>query len=161
MEAAVRLGVLAERIGCRLDGDGAIEVRGVRALDEAGPTDLSFLTDAKRVGLVSASRAGAVILPDAAAAVVPDWNLWVAILVLGIVAGGWTIYGGLSSVAWTDFFALIIMIGGGFLVTILGLYALSPDGSSLTSTQIDGWLSRNTAMQVGTRLMLNVWVAPI
>ncbi len=73
--------------------------------------------------------------PDAVAAVIPDWNLWFAILVLGIVAGGWTIYGGLSSVAWTDFFALIIMIAGGVLVTILGLYALSPDGHSL----VEGW----------------------
>jgi len=65
----VRLGVLAERIGCRLDGDGAIDVAAIRALDEAGPADLTFLTDAKRVALVSTSRAAAVILPDSAPAV--------------------------------------------------------------------------------------------
>ena len=69
VEATVQLGVLAERIGCRLDGDGAVEIAGIRALDEAGPAELTFLTDAKRVALVSASRAGAVILPDAAPAV--------------------------------------------------------------------------------------------
>lgn len=80
--------------------------------------------------------------PDAAAAVISEWNLWFAILLLGIVAGAWTIYGGLSSVAWTDFFALILMIVGGLLVTVLGLYALSPDGRSL----VEGWrvmLERN------------------
>ena len=78
------------------------------------------------------------------AGALPDWNLWFAILVLGIVAGAWTIYGGLSSVAWTDFFALIIMIVGGLAVTILGLYALTPDGKSL----VDGWrvmIDRNQA----------------
>jgi UDP-3-O-[3-hydroxymyristoyl] glucosamine N-acyltransferase len=69
VEATVRLGVLAERIGCRLDGDGAIDVAAIRALDEAGPADLTFLTDAKRVALVSTSRAAAVILPDSAPAV--------------------------------------------------------------------------------------------
>jgi len=72
------------------------------------------------------------------------WNLWVAILVLGIVAGLWTIYGGLSSVAWSDFFALIIMLVGGALVTILGLYALSPDHHSF----VEGWrtmIERNQA----------------
>lgn len=30
------------------------------------------------------------------------WNLWVAIIVLGCVAGSWAIYGGLKSVAWSS-----------------------------------------------------------
>ncbi|HSW46921.1 MAG TPA: sodium/solute symporter [Phycisphaerae bacterium] len=72
---------------------------------------------------------------DQIAGILPDWNLWFAILLLGIVAGAWTIYGGLSSVAWTDFFALIIMIAGGFMVTFLGLAALDPEGHSVT----EGW----------------------
>jgi len=81
---------------------------------------------------------------DELAGVLPDWNLWFAILLLGVIAGAWTIYGGLSSVAWTDFFALTIMIAGGALVTILGLCVLSPDGHSL----IEGWrvmIDRNQA----------------
>ena len=65
----MRLGALAERIGCRLDGDGGIEVAEIRALDEAGPTDLTFVADAKRVAQLPASRAGAVILPESAPAV--------------------------------------------------------------------------------------------
>ena len=59
------------------------------------------------------------------------WNLWFAIIVLGVVAGSWAIYGGLKSVAWTDFFTVIIMICGGMMVTILGLYMLSGDSHSI------------------------------
>jgi SSS family solute:Na+ symporter len=59
------------------------------------------------------------------------WNLWFAIIVLGVVAGSWAIYGGLRSVAWTDFFTVIIMIVGGSIVTILGLYMLSEESNSL------------------------------
>ena len=72
------------------------------------------------------------------------WNLWVAIIILGGVAGSWAIYGGLKSVAWTDFFTVIVMIAGGLMVTVLGLYMLSGESHSL----IDGWktmIERNQA----------------
>jgi len=59
------------------------------------------------------------------------WNLWFAIIILGVVAGSWAIYGGLKSVAWTDFFTVIVMIIGGLMVTVLGLYMLSGDAHSL------------------------------
>ncbi|MBN2329807.1 MAG: sodium/solute symporter [Candidatus Omnitrophica bacterium] len=59
------------------------------------------------------------------------WNLWIAIVFLGVVAGSWAIYGGLKSVAWTDFFTVIVMIAGGLLVTVLGLYMLSGESHSL------------------------------
>lgn len=63
------------------------------------------------------------------------WPLWFAIVALGVVAGSWAIYGGLRSVAWTDFYTVIIMIAGGLIVTILGLYMLSGDEHSLAK----GW----------------------
>ena len=63
------------------------------------------------------------------------WNLWLSILVLGAVAGGWAIYGGLKSVAWMDVLTIIIMVAGGLMVTAFGLYALSGDSHSL----IDGF----------------------
>ena len=72
------------------------------------------------------------------------WNLWVAMIILGGVAGSWAIYGGLKSVAWTDFFTVIVMIVGGLMVTVLGLYMLSGESHSL----IDGWktmIERNQA----------------
>jgi len=59
------------------------------------------------------------------------WNLWFAIVALGVVAGSWAIYGGLRSVAWTDLFTVAIMIAGGFMVTILGLLAVSGESHSL------------------------------
>jgi len=72
------------------------------------------------------------------------WNLWFAIITLGVVAGSWAIYGGLMSVAWTDFFTVIIMIAGGLMVTILGLNMLSGESHSL----IEGFkvmITRNQA----------------
>ena len=59
------------------------------------------------------------------------WNLWFAIIALGVVSGSWAIYGGLRSVAWTDFFTVAVMVAGGLMVTVLGLYMLSGDSRSL------------------------------
>lgn len=72
------------------------------------------------------------------------WNLWFAIIALGVVAGSWAIYGGLRSVAWTDCFTVIVMVAGGLMVTVLGLYMLSGESHSL----IEGWkvmIERNQA----------------
>jgi solute:Na+ symporter, SSS family len=52
------------------------------------------------------------------------WNIVIAIIVLGLVAGLWSVYGGLSSVAWTDTFNLIVVLAGGATVVYLGLNAL-------------------------------------
>ncbi len=74
------------------------------------------------------------------------WNLWFAIIVLAVVAGSWATYGGLKSVAWTDFFTVIVMIFGGIMVTVLGLYMLSGDSHSL----VEGFrvmIERNSANQ--------------
>jgi SSS family solute:Na+ symporter len=57
------------------------------------------------------------------------FDLWLSILVLGVVAGGWAIYGGLSSVAWSDLFMVVVMVAGGLAVTVVGLDSLSEDGS--------------------------------
>ena len=59
------------------------------------------------------------------------WNLTFAIIALAVVAGSLAIYGGLSSVAWTDFFTIIIIFVGGILLTILGLIYVSADHQSI------------------------------
>lgn len=59
------------------------------------------------------------------------WNLTFAIVVLGVAAGMWAIYGGLSSVAWTDLFTVVVMVLGGTTVTVLGLYAMAGTDGSL------------------------------
>lgn len=75
------------------------------------------------------------------------WPLWFSIVSLGVVAGSWAIYGGLRSVAWTDFYTVIIMVAGGLMVTILGLYMLSGPDHSLAK----GWevMIQNNKAQEG------------
>ncbi len=58
------------------------------------------------------------------------WGLWETTVVLGLVSGVWAIYGGLSSVAWTDTFMIVVKLGGGLAVTLLGLAALG-EGSGI------------------------------
>ena len=72
------------------------------------------------------------------------WDMALAIVALGLVSGIWAIYGGLSSVAWTDFFTVAVIAIGCTAVVIFGLYAL--DSSSL----LDGFkvmLDRNAASE--------------
>ncbi len=58
------------------------------------------------------------------------WDLGWSLVGLGIAAGMWAIYGGLSSVAWTDLFTVVVMVLGGISVTIYGLQELAgPEGT--------------------------------
>jgi SSS family solute:Na+ symporter len=77
------------------------------------------------------------------------WNLWFSVTVLGGLAGAWAIYGGLKSVAWTEFLMVIVMLTGGMLVTVLGLYALSGDAHSLLA----GWKK----MVLANKAEFGVW----
>lgn len=56
---------LAERLGGRLEGDGAVVVHQIAPLDRAGPTELSFLLSSRYLTAFRQSRAGAVIISDA------------------------------------------------------------------------------------------------
>jgi len=58
------LAELAHRLGCRLEGDGAVEVTRVAGLEEAGPGDLTFLSNPKYASKLPTTRASAVIAPD-------------------------------------------------------------------------------------------------
>jgi UDP-3-O-[3-hydroxymyristoyl] glucosamine N-acyltransferase len=55
---------LARRLGCRLEGDGAIEVTRVAGIDEAGPGDVTFLANPKYAAKLPGTRASAVIAAD-------------------------------------------------------------------------------------------------
>lgn len=59
---------LASRLGCRLEGDGSIDIRRVSTLEAAGPGDVSFLSNPKYAAQLASTRASAVILGDEAAA---------------------------------------------------------------------------------------------
>lgn len=60
----IRLRDLAEKLGCRLVGDGEIEVRGLAPVDEAGEGDLAFVANPRDLPKLETSRASAVILRE-------------------------------------------------------------------------------------------------
>jgi UDP-3-O-[3-hydroxymyristoyl] glucosamine N-acyltransferase len=60
----LKLTELAERLGCRLEGDGDLEVRRVTGLDDAGPGDLTFFANAKYAASLRTTRAVAVICAE-------------------------------------------------------------------------------------------------
>jgi UDP-3-O-[3-hydroxymyristoyl] glucosamine N-acyltransferase len=59
---------LADRLGCRLEGDGSLDIVRVAGLQDAGPGDITFLANNKYAGALAATRASAVILRDEAPA---------------------------------------------------------------------------------------------
>ena len=64
-QKVMRLAEVAGLLGLSLHGDGQRQVRGMAALDSAGPDQLSFLANAKYRRLLADSRAAAVIVhPD-------------------------------------------------------------------------------------------------
>jgi len=56
------LSELADRLGCRLEGDGDIIVRRVTGLDEAAQGDVSFFANKKYASSLASTKASAVIL---------------------------------------------------------------------------------------------------
>ncbi len=59
---------VARAVGGRVEGDPSRRFTGVRGLEEAGPEDLSFVSDARRAASARESRAGALIVPSPEAA---------------------------------------------------------------------------------------------
>jgi solute:Na+ symporter, SSS family len=51
-----------------------------------------------------------------------------AIIGLGLFAAAYSLYGGLSAVAWTDVVQVVLLIGGGLITTVLALQHISPTG---------------------------------
>jgi UDP-3-O-[3-hydroxymyristoyl] glucosamine N-acyltransferase len=58
----MKLREIAERLGCRLSGDGEIEIEGVTGLQEAGPRHLTFLSNPRYAKRVKETRAAAILL---------------------------------------------------------------------------------------------------
>ena len=61
---AVTLEELARRLDCRLEGDGTTVVTRVAGIDDAGPGDLTFLTNPKYANRLATTRASAVIVDE-------------------------------------------------------------------------------------------------
>ena len=64
----MKLRELAERLACRLEGNGEIEIVRVAGIDAAGPGDLTFVANPKYLGSLDTTRASAVLLRDDAPA---------------------------------------------------------------------------------------------
>ena len=60
----MKLRDLAERLGCRLEGDAAIEITGVAGMEHAGPGELTFLANPKYAHKVKHTRAAAILVSE-------------------------------------------------------------------------------------------------
>ena len=58
----MKLHELAVALGCRLEGDGEVEITGVRGMEQAGPNDLTFLANPKYAHKVKDTRAAAILV---------------------------------------------------------------------------------------------------
>src|SRR5579871_2134965 len=59
---SMKLGELASRLGAELRGNAEIEITGVKGIEEAGPTEITFVANPKYAGLARTTRAAAVIV---------------------------------------------------------------------------------------------------
>jgi UDP-3-O-[3-hydroxymyristoyl] glucosamine N-acyltransferase len=59
----VKLGDLAARLECQLEGDVDADIARVAAIEDAGPGDITFLANAKYTAHVGTTRASAIIAP--------------------------------------------------------------------------------------------------
>jgi UDP-3-O-[3-hydroxymyristoyl] glucosamine N-acyltransferase len=64
----LKLNEIAQRLECRLEGDGEVDIARLRGIEEAGPGDLTFFANAKYAAALRATRASAVILGERAEA---------------------------------------------------------------------------------------------
>jgi len=60
--AVLKLREVAHRLGCRLEGDGEVEIRGVSGIDVARPDDLTFFANPRYLSALRSTQAAAVIL---------------------------------------------------------------------------------------------------
>ena len=58
------LSELAEKLGCAVAGDGALEIRAVSTIEKAGPGEITFLANMKYAPKTRASQASAIIAAE-------------------------------------------------------------------------------------------------
>lgn len=88
----MKLRDLAERLECRLDGDGEVVVERVAGIEHAGPGDLTFLSSSRYAAVVKTTKASAIILaedaPAAPCAMIRSRNPYLAFArAVGVFAG--------------------------------------------------------------------------
>ena len=103
----MKLKDLAERLACRLEGDGDVEIQGVAGIEEAGPSHITFFANNKYAAELRATRAGAVILGDnaeaAPCAMLRTKNPYLAFAkAVGVFAPAWTPAAGVHPLAHVE-----------------------------------------------------------
>lgn len=58
----MKLGELAKRLGAELRGDPELEITGVKGIEEAGPTEITFVANPRYAALARSTNAAAVIV---------------------------------------------------------------------------------------------------
>jgi len=58
----MKLGELATRLGAELRGDAELEVTGVKGIEDAGPSDITFVANPRYASLARKTRAAAVLV---------------------------------------------------------------------------------------------------
>jgi hypothetical protein len=58
----MKLAAIAQKLDCTLDGDPNIEITGVAGIEEAQPSELTFLSNRKYRPLLASTRASAIIV---------------------------------------------------------------------------------------------------
>ncbi len=100
----MRLSELADRLDCRLEGDGNIEITRVATLEAAGPGDITFLANAKYASVLPSTRASAVIVkhevPSAPCAMLRTDEPYLAFArAVGLFAPAWRPAAGVHAMA--------------------------------------------------------------
>ena len=60
----MKLREIADRLGCRLEGDGELEIAGVAGMENAGPGHLTFLANPKYAPKVKHTKASAILVSN-------------------------------------------------------------------------------------------------
>jgi UDP-3-O-[3-hydroxymyristoyl] glucosamine N-acyltransferase len=58
----MKLGELATRLGAELRGDAELEITGIKGIEEAGPTEITFVANPRYAGLARKTHAAAVLV---------------------------------------------------------------------------------------------------
>lgn len=60
----MKLSEIARRIDCRMVGNHDVEIARVAGIDEAGPGDLTFVSNRKYISHIKSTQASAIILGE-------------------------------------------------------------------------------------------------
>ncbi len=168
----MKLRDIATRLGCRLEGDGDIDITRVAALHDAAAGDLTFFSNRKYAALLQRTRASAVIAADAAVdapcAVLRTPNPYLAFAgAVALFADPWTPPAGVHRLAEVGAGAAIdpsasigpfVAVGDGARIgarTIVHAHAVVARGASLgTDCIVHSHVSIRERVRVGNRVVI-------